>query len=33
MREAGRKTILDNYDLASICLPGWLQLLGNFGPS
>jgi glycosyltransferase involved in cell wall biosynthesis len=33
MREAGRKTILENYDLASICLPSWLQLLGNLGPS
>ena len=27
MRAAGRKTVVENYDLASVCLPQWLKLL------
>jgi glycosyltransferase involved in cell wall biosynthesis len=27
MRTAGRKTVADGYDLASVCLPQWLKLL------
>lgn len=33
MRETGRRTIVENYDLARECLPRWLGLLGNLGPS
>lgn len=28
MRAAARRTIVENYDLKSLCLPRWLQLLG-----
>jgi len=31
MRAAARRTVVERYDLASRCLPGWLQLLGNPG--
>jgi len=31
MRAAARRKIVENYDLASRCLPRWLELLGNPG--
>jgi hypothetical protein len=31
MREAGRKSIVENYDLATVCLPQWLKLLEDCG--
>ena len=28
MRAAGRRTIVENFDLAQVCLPEWLRLIG-----
>ena len=28
MREAGRRSVIERYDLAELCLPRWLELIG-----